>query len=325
MAHGDPARRTSPALPPSEAARVHRAYEDGAAHYGEFALTRAEFRASVAARAARRAAADGAAPDATAEYLNAAALADVYLAAACDAGDERAWEALLKALRTRLEGCAVRRGASAAEAQAVVQDLLGDLARPPPSGGSRTLLGTFDGTGSLFGWTAIVLSRRLAARSRERRFESLETVAPALRVGSGTPTGSPPERTPPGAVADAETERRFRAALAAAWEGLTGQERLALVWKHRDGLTQRRIADLLGVVESRVSRIVSEAVDRLAAGVRAVLSRDDAPAGSDLWARLAAAVSGHLSSVEVGPAPPSGGTLRAPTSPVRVPPESPAR
>lgn len=138
-------------------------------------------------------------------------------------------------------------------------DLLGDLVARPRAAGGRTQLAAYDGSGSLFAWLAVILARRMS----ERR---------AARTAAGAPDRDAREPAAPrhGASPDPgveATERelvgRLGHALERAWGELTSREALALALKYRDGLSQRRIAALLGVGEPRVSRVLESGVGRL--------------------------------------------------------------
>jgi DNA-directed RNA polymerase specialized sigma24 family protein len=203
----------------------------------------------------------------------------------------------------------VRRGRSPAEAEARAQDLLGDLASPPARGGARTLLGLYDAAGSLFGWLCVVLVRRVAADQRGRQTGTLDVLpedalADARRVASGPEAGASDAR-----AAGGEHVARFSAALPAAWADLSAQEKLALLWKHRDGLTQRQVGALLGLGEARVSRIVTAALARLAAHLKPVLGAA-LPEEAEFRALLAGALARHLAREAPAPAPSRG--TRAP-------------
>jgi RNA polymerase sigma factor (sigma-70 family) len=241
-------------------------------------------------------------------YASRAALCDLVLASACERRLGRAWDLLAKTYATRLEGFAVRRGLSSHEAESVVQDLLGDLSAPPPRGSARTLLGTYDATGSLFGWLSVVLLRRIAGQARKRKVASLEAQDADVREAAA-PAGRTPHEPPAlDQLLDREAAQRLTAAVAWAWTSLSAQERFALVLKHRDDRSQREIAALLGVGSARVSRVVSSAVARLTEGVQQALGASRAPqAGSALWQALTAALATHLASQ--GPqSPPTQGT-----------------
>ncbi len=300
-----------PRLPDAVRALVAAAHREARAAHGDLGLPLATFEERVVANAQRHlgAADDGSADAAAvADHVRAAALADVCLATAADAGSDRAWTALSSGWRTRLEGFAVRRGASSADAVAIVQDLFGDLALPPSDGRARTLLGTFDGTGSLFGWLSIVLLRRLAGRARGRRTQSLDALEPAERDGAVPPRVAAPS-DPREDAEHREGIARFEAALTGAWGTLSDQERLALLFKHRDGLTQRQVGALLGVGEARVSRIVASALDALRTAARTVFSEDGgAPLPPDAWRALEAVVARHLARNATDSRPSSGGT-----------------
>jgi RNA polymerase sigma factor (sigma-70 family) len=281
---GDPDRQAL-------AAALARTKEKGLA----FARTLPLLEADVARLGARHLAGLGLepTPERVANYVARAALEDLVLACACEAGDVGSWDTLDQLYRDRLVGFGIRRGISGADADGIVSDVFGDLYAPPPSGGARTLLGTFDASGSLFGWLSIVVLRRIAGAARSRRGQSLDALEEAADVETTPRPGIPSPPPPPLVLVEAESTARFAAAFAEAFERLTGQERLALVAKHRDGLTQRRIGDLLGVGEARVSRIVSAGVATLAAALYGAGFPPDSTDGSDL-AALAAAVGSHL-------------------------------
>jgi RNA polymerase sigma factor (sigma-70 family) len=245
-------------------------------------------------------------------HLERLAGADLYLAIGCELGASGAWERFAREYGPRLVGLAVRRGADPAAAESHVADLLTDLASPPPDRGARTLLGTYEGTGSLFGWLALILGRRIARSRRPSR----EVALPAVESGDGEHVRStdPAEPAPGPAetVAAAEAAARLTDALREAWTDLTDAETLALLAKYRDDLSQQAIARLLGVSESRVSRVVERARTKLASAIRRRFQRDGAPDAAT-WQALCAALTEHLST-EVVPVPPPRKD-RAPLSP----------
>lgn len=230
-------------------------------------------------------------------YVGSAALEDLVLACACEAGDGGAWAAFDQLYRDRLTGFAVRRGLAGSNADAVVSDVIGDLFAPPTRGGTRSVLGTYDGSGSLFGWLSIVVLRRIAGAARARKPQSLDALDEsgvakhtALRPG----VTSPP--TPDDLVHRDEVTARFASAFDVAWQGLSGQERLALVAKHRDGLTQRRAGEYLGVGEARASRIVAAGVGKLMESLRNSGFPGGGESDPDVLSSLAAAIGRRLAS-----------------------------
>jgi RNA polymerase sigma factor (sigma-70 family) len=293
---------------------AHAAARD---EHGDLGLSHEAFEERVSAGVGRQGLSTAAA---VSDAVRAAALGDLYLASACDAGSARAWSLLAEGYRHRLEGFARRRGLPSAECEAVVQDLFGDLSLPPPRPVARTLLGTYGAAGSLFGWLCVVLLRRLAARARGRQAVSLDALPAEGREAARARSGPGVSAAPPDALAQDETSRRFSAAIGRAWRELSPQERLALLGKHRDGLTQRRIGALLGVGEARVSRIVSAGVEKLAGRVRAALSETGGPSGEALWAALVEAVGSRLAREGPLDAPTLGATEASRAGTAEAPP-----
>jgi len=88
---------------------------------------------------------------------------------------------------------------------------------------------------------------------------------------------------PPHSMAAEEARGRFESALGRAWESLTPLQQFALTLKYRDGRRQREIAELLGVGEPRVSRLVSRGVDRLRQAIRGEFHAESDDDLQDMW------------------------------------------
>jgi RNA polymerase sigma factor (sigma-70 family) len=226
-------------------------------------------------------------PDRLAAWAERAAHADLYLAIAAALGAPGAWDRLARLLRPRLRGLALKRGARDPSADTLAADVLADMALPASKGAAGPLIGTYAGSGSLFGWAAVLLVRRLSRAGRR--------AAASLDADDAPEPASRSVPDPGGSAEDAEETRRFETAFAEAWIGLSPRERLALAWKHRDGLAQRDIGRLLRLGESRVSRVVAAAQARLRESLRGRLATLEGPApGERLWGLLAAAVARGL-------------------------------
>ena len=225
---------------------------------------------------------------------------DLSLARACDEGDPRAWARLRTVYVPRLTGLARARGLAGSTAADAVDDLLQDVALPAPGGAARTLLGTYAGTGSLFGWLAAVLVRRIAraARKGARRAEVVE----------GVPAARPGEDDPLSALLDEERRARFERAIDAAWGRCTRNERLAILSTHRHGLLQREVARVLGVGRPRVTRLLAAGIERLRAAALDALG-GDAPEGRRAWDAFRGTIDRHLARMAPLEAtePPSSG------------------
>jgi RNA polymerase sigma factor (sigma-70 family) len=293
------------AAPPDVEARgvefddvLRRGFDEGAAEHGPLALRFETFARQAAALTRRRLARSGrgAAPGDVASALARAALADLYLAVACDERAPGAWETFSSRFESKIVALGVRRGASRAEAEQIARDLPGQLFAPPDDGAARTRLGTFDGSGSLVGWLAVIVERRMADRRRAA------ARAPASIDREPASRGAP---GPVEAAIGAEAARCFADAVAAAWRSLTPREALALLLLHRDGLPQAQIARVLAVGEPRVSRIVAAASQKIRESVvRAV----GAPAAEGAtWDALRRAVAESLATLPGGPDPSSRG------------------
>ena len=156
----------SPSVSAQEAASglIRAAWEEARQAYGDLGLSADDFAQAVRRVATRHLGWAGldATPQRLEAFARSAALADLYLALACEAGTEEAWRCLHAAYFPRLAGAAVRRGLRGEAAETAARQLLGDLALPAPNDRARTLLGTYDGSGSLWGWLRIILARRLS-------------------------------------------------------------------------------------------------------------------------------------------------------------------
>ena len=275
--------------------------------WGPFDLSPERFAERVQRHVTRRLERSGTAPGPTAarDVLRRTARADLALAAACDEGAPGAWEALARGLLPRLTGLARKRGRAEADAEALASDVLSELTMPVTWSGARTLLGTFDGTGSLFAWCAVILVRRLA-RTHQRETKREAVAASAHEERARGAAGDDPAHV----LREAEDARRFESTLRAAWAGLTGRERLALAYRFLDGVPQTAIARVLGISEPHTSRLVTGAVAKLRAAVVAEVGAESG--GARLWAALADAVRRNLVSTSAS-SPLPGGTGVPPT------------
>ncbi len=272
---------------------LRHAYDAGVAEHGPLALTYETFARRVLALTERRLSRGGRVPAAgdVAAALEKAALADVYLAVACDERVPEAWERFARRFEPLLVAMALRRGASRAAAEQIARDLPGQLFTPPEDGSARTRLGTFDGSGSLSGWLAVIVARRVVDVLRAGA-RAQETLDPDTAARSA--------EDPVAAAIGSEAARRFGEAVDEAWRSLTPRESLALLLLHRDGLSQSQIARTMDVGEPRVSRIVAAATEKL----RAAVARRLAPGAADdaaTWVALRAALAKSLATLPRSP------------------------
>jgi len=281
---------------------LRRGFAEGADAHGALDLPFETFARRALELTARRLRRGGeqASREEVAEALSRAALSDLFLAIACEERAPGSWEALAGRTRGTVVALALRRGASRAEAEDLAEEIPGELFVAPPRGEARTRLGTYDGSGTLAGWLAVIVGRRLADR---RRVAARVRPAPGGRdedEGTPDPRARPGDFDPAALAADAETARRFEEALRSAWVDLTDRERLVLRFRFADGLAQTEIARCLGVGEPRVSRSIRVAVEK----IRSDLARrlDPRPGEGDrdpghTWAALERAVAEFMGTL----------------------------
>jgi RNA polymerase sigma factor (sigma-70 family) len=224
-------------------------------------------------------------------------VADHALAQACDGGLPGAWERLRLCYGKSLRAFLRKRGASAREAEQLVDETWGALAMPPARGGARTRIGTYDGRGTLYSWLATILWRRLADLWRGRAGER-----PASDPAASEPrAGDPLDR-----VADAESRRLLSRALEEAWPRLTTRELQVVVLKYRHGLPQTEIARAMSIGTSRVSRLLEAAAERLRSAVQR--SCGQVPGFEGPWEDVSGILGQLLARTAVSVDRPTGGS-----------------
>src|SRR5262249_53197891 len=140
----------------------------------------------------------------------------------------------------------------------------------------------YDGSGSLAGWLSVILQRRLVDGAR-----SLAAASAAAESARDRGPVAPP--TPLDHAIDQEAAARLDVMVREIRADLAPREILVLVLKFRDGLAQKRIATILGLSETRVSRTLTGAMDRIRAGLRDRIgreARDRSLAGDLAWNSL---------------------------------------
>ncbi len=288
--------RTSAAITsPAAASAVAAGYAAGRLAHPGLALERSAFEAHAVRCAESRLKRQGEAkaPGALADALRAASAGDLFLATACVFGTAGAWDRFHEQHTERLRALAGSRGVSAVEAEQQVQDLLGDLATRALDPTRPPLLEQYDASGSLFGWLATCLLRRLSARARAAGRTKTLPDSDALE--------SPRAPDPSGAAERADLEQRLRTVLRDAVDSLTSRERAALVLSSRDGWSGEETARILGVGAPRVSRLRAKATERIREAVLPIVRSPDSAGGPDpgTWAALRDAVSATLARVAI--------------------------
>jgi RNA polymerase sigma-70 factor (ECF subfamily) len=173
-------------------------------------------------------------------------LEDLYLAASCAAGDERAWDEWLRSYRAFMVGFAARI-VSHTEAQDLVDGVIADLWQ-------RRKLARYKGRSSLRTWLGAVVAHA-AISVRRGAGERLRSEDPV------------PEAPAPGRDVDpgvtSEAGRLLETVLSDAIGLLEVDDRLLLLMYYEQGLTLDAIARVFGGSKSTLSRRLAHARDAI--------------------------------------------------------------
>jgi RNA polymerase sigma-70 factor len=148
-------------------------------------------------------------------------------------------------------------------AQDIADNILADLFFPDSSGNSRII--SYDGRSSLCTWLRVVVynrainARRCKAYSQTVEIESNIPDRPALINMDRT-------------IAAKRYSMPLKDSVASACSKLSAEERLLLLWRYEDGLQLGRIAELLGIHQSNVTRRLERIQGRLRDQTIATLS-----------------------------------------------------
>jgi RNA polymerase sigma-70 factor (ECF subfamily) len=255
-----PARRDEVAAIGNLPAILDEQYADGAATWPTVALAPAAYARHLAERVSARA-------SETADHIiRTIPAADLYLAAACTAGDEAAIAAFRDALIPSLRSALGRLGAPAATVDETVQRILVMLF--VGEGGGAPQIATYGGRGTLRSWL-----RTIGMRTGRRLMGVLH--------GAHGPDGGDELDAMPAAVRDPELEllrERYRdhvgRAFATAFTRLTERQRNLLRQYHIDGLTIDQLAALYRVNRATTARWVAAARLAIVAATRDQLVTD---------------------------------------------------
>ena len=184
-------------------------------------------------------------PTQQAAFFGTLHMADLVLARACAAGNERAWERFIALYRQSLlrAGMAITGNESLGRelADGLYAELYGLTVR---EGERRCPLDSYSGRGSLMGWLRTTLAQRhVDHHRRTHREESLEDSADCLAAGSGTKT-----------EADGKALPLLAAAVEEVLEKEAPEEKFLLASYYLDGRRLHEIAAVMGVHEATVSR-----------------------------------------------------------------------
>lgn len=179
---------------------------------------------------------------------------ELALARACALGHERAWEDFMIRYREKLHEAALRITKDESKARELAGSIYADLYGTSSRDGVRiSKLSYYSGRGSLEGWLRTVMAQRHINDYRStRRTVSLEEETEAGKQFASVAT--PAARS---------SEPRLESAVDEALGALTAEDRCILAYYFLDELTLARIAHILRVHESTISRRLEKLVRQL--------------------------------------------------------------
>jgi RNA polymerase sigma-70 factor (ECF subfamily) len=179
---------------------------------------------------------------------------ELALARACALGHERAWEDFMIRYREKLHEAALRITKDESKARELAGSIYADLYGTSSRDGVRiSKLSYYSGRGSLEGWLRTVMAQRHINDYRStRRTVSLEEETEAGKQFASVATPAAPSSEP-----------RLESAVDEALGALTAEDRCILAYYFLDELTLARIAHILRVHESTISRRLEKLVRQL--------------------------------------------------------------
>jgi RNA polymerase sigma-70 factor (ECF subfamily) len=179
---------------------------------------------------------------------------ELTLARACAAGNEHAWQDFMIRYREKLHDAALAITRDDSRARELAGSIYADLYGTGNREGKRiSKLSYYNGRGSLEGWLRTVLAQCHVNEYRSGRHAvSLEEEHEAGRQFAAP--------DPPAAV---EADPRLCSATDAALAALPAEDRCILAYYFLDDLTLAKIAGILGVHESTISRRLEKSVRAL--------------------------------------------------------------
>ena len=189
---------------------------------------------------------------------------DLYLAAALDGQDPRAWEAFHREQFGFIRSIARKFALNDEDAEDVAQELCANIG---------TRLQSYAGRGSLRGWLCAIVPNltRDRYRSGAARFETSLEARVEANPGDEERSQDPALLTDSGVSAHEARDRidrprcreMFEKTLASAMERLDPEQRELIVYKYVRRLKSREIARIRGVGEYVIAKHLSKALTRL--------------------------------------------------------------
>jgi RNA polymerase sigma-70 factor (ECF subfamily) len=188
------------------------------------------------------------------DFYSGLRLEELVLARSCAAGNERAWEKFFAQFREKLHDVALAITKEDSKARELAGSIYADLYGTSDRNGLRkSKLSYYNGRGSLEGWLRTVMAQHQVNEYRStRRNVSLEE-----QTEGGAQFAVAPSESATG------VDPRLTVATDQALASISAEDRCILAYYFLDGLTLAKIATILGVHESTISRRLERLVKTL--------------------------------------------------------------
>ncbi|MDY6950906.1 MAG: sigma-70 family RNA polymerase sigma factor [Thermodesulfobacteriota bacterium] len=208
-----------------------------------------------------------------ATHLGRLVLEDLYLATACSLGDERAWKLFDQKYFSYIRNVAQSFVREPALAMEMAGDLYGDLyVREISAVPSKSKIGGYNGSGSLFGWLRVVVFHKAVDVFRDQK--GVLSVEEMLEGGQEVKLSPAETAARAGELMEGhENLAIFRAVVCKEMKELSSREKAVLSFYYLEGLTGRELGQMYGVHEATASRWIKKAGNRLRRGIERRLKR----------------------------------------------------
>jgi len=188
---------------------------------------------------------------------------EMCLVIACERGDEKAWEDLVKNFDSTVKSAARKICSNSEDAEDLASSIWAELhgLRTDASGNRKSKLAYYSGRGSLAGWLRAIVSQLAVDEYRKhskfvqieetREFENLAEESSAHSGNDGLVTHSD---NPEEILTEKQTSGDVADALATAIGSLEAEDRLVLKLYYFDDLKLKDIAAMFGYHEATASR-----------------------------------------------------------------------
>jgi RNA polymerase sigma-70 factor (ECF subfamily) len=215
------------------------------------------------------------------EFLDTLHADELLLVAACERGDDAAWNELIEQYRATVLSAARSSSAGEAEAEELADTVWAELygLRARGDGSPAGKLAYYSGCGSLGGWLRAVVGQLAVDRHRRTsRLVQTEEASEFDRAAAeshgedGWRASAPPD--PESALAERNAAQAVEDALALALGGLEAEDRLLVRLYYFDGLRLKEAGALLGVHEATASRRLTRLHAEIRKRVEATLAQE---------------------------------------------------